>query len=290
MKIFNLPNDIFPGNYVEKDSIIIYDYTAQMESLKGKSVLNKNAISLVVSGQKTMHFAQKTVNANDNEIHFLSAGNCIASIGLSGQTFRSILIFFDDNVLNSFFIKNDRQIQKFEAKHEANAESYISIKKDDFILHFISSLELLLKNGKQISQEMKTLKFEELLQYLLETYPHELLLFQGSLTKNNSDLEIRKVVELNMHNKLSVEELAFLCNMSISTFKRRFERIYNTSPNNWFLQQKMKMAETLLRNYLERPGEIFHKIGYENHSSFTKSFKKIYGVTPKKFQGRILNV
>jgi AraC family transcriptional regulator, exoenzyme S synthesis regulatory protein ExsA len=125
---------------------------------------------------------------------------------------------------------------------------------------------------------------------LLETYPHELLLFQGSLTKNNSDLEIRKVVELNMNNKLSVEELAFLCNLSISTFKRRFEGIYNTSPSNWFLQQKMKMAENLLLNRFERPGEIFHKIGYENHSSFTKSFKKIYGVTPKKFQGRILNV
>ena len=101
-------------------------------------------------------------------------------------------------------------------------------------------------------------------------------------------LEIRKVVENNISSNLTVEELAFLCHLSPSTFKRNFARIYHTTPINWFLEQRMKMAAGMLRLQKEKPSEIFYRLGYENHSSFTKAFRKFYGVSPSEFEG--LNV
>jgi AraC-like DNA-binding protein len=89
---------------------------------------------------------------------------------------------------------------------------------------------------------------------------------------------------------LSVEELAFLCNTSLSTFKRRFQKIYGTSPNKWILQKRMELAKHLLEHHHEKPGDIYYKIGYENHSSFSQSFKQVYGVTPRDFQSAYLNV
>ena len=41
-------------------------------------------------------------------------------------------------------------------------------------------------------------------------------------------------------------------------------------------------ASLLLQN--ENPSEVFYKIGYESHSSFSQSFKQIYGISPKQFQ------
>jgi AraC-like DNA-binding protein len=51
----------------------------------------------------------------------------------------------------------------------------------------------------------------------------------------------------------------------------------------------MEIARELLQNNHEKPGDIFYKIGYENHSSFTKSFKQIFGLTPQDFQKQKLN-
>ena len=91
-------------------------------------------------------------------------------------------------------------------------------------------------------------------------------------------------METNITNNISIEDLAFLCNTSLSTFKRRFLKLYGTSPSKWILQRRMEIAKDLLLHHHEKPSEVYHKVGYENHSSFTQSFKQTFGLTPKDFQ------
>jgi len=233
MDIINLPQDILPGDGKGSDSIIFYDYSPPRGFFKNKAILHKHAISLVISGEKTMHFAEKTVDTGDREIHFLSAGNCVASMDLAAATpFRSLLIFFDNDLLTNFFIKYPSQ--------KTPPASYLSFAKDAFILNFIDSLLLLLQSKAPLSIEMRLLKLEELWLYLLEKYPDRLLSFQPDPNKHPDDLTIRKMVETNITSNISIAELAFLCHMSLSTFKRRFIKLYGKSPNEWFLQEKMK--------------------------------------------------
>jgi AraC family transcriptional regulator, exoenzyme S synthesis regulatory protein ExsA len=289
MDIFNLPEDIFPDKN-NTDTIIIHDYLAPAGFFSGKSVLHKNAISLVISGRKTMHFAEKMVNIEADEFHFLSAGNCLVSMKQSGKNeFRSILIFFDNRVLNDFYVKYDTVIAGFKNTLPVQNQPYIAIKKDAFVKNFITSLQLLLQSNQAISQEMKLLKFEELMLHILEKYPASLLSFQNTKNRDFNDLEIRKAVEANILNNINLEEMAFLCNMSLSTFKRRFAKIYGSPPNKWILQKRMEVARDLLLVHGEKPGEIFYKVGYENHSSFTQSFKQTFGQTPRDFQLQQLN-
>jgi len=82
MDIFNLPQDITAHQNNNSNEIFIHHYNAPLGSFKGKSILHKNAVSLVISGTKTMHFANKTVNIQDGEFHFLSVGNCIVTMDL----------------------------------------------------------------------------------------------------------------------------------------------------------------------------------------------------------------
>ncbi|WP_420152093.1 helix-turn-helix domain-containing protein, partial [Siphonobacter sp.] len=77
---------------------------------------------------------------------------------------------------------------------------------------------------------------------------------------------------------------AFLCHTSLSTFKRRFAKIYGTSPNKWFLEKRMQKAAQLLKQGDYKVSEVYYEIGYENLSSFIQSFKQVYGVTPKQYQ------
>jgi AraC-like DNA-binding protein len=291
MKIHNLPQDIFKNKKEAEQSLLFHNYSATVGTFKGRSILQKNAISLVISGEKTMHFANTTVNIKDNEFHFLSAGNCLASMDLSKKKlFRSILIFFDNKVLTDFYLKHSKTIEQLKKGKKIESRGYVAFQKDKFIYNYIDSLSLLFQSDVKISSEMKLLKFEELMLYLLEKHPSMVLSFQSSQSKDFDDLEIRKAVEANVTNPVSLEELAFLCNVSLSTFKRRFQKIYGTSPSKWMLQRKMEIARDLLQHYNEKPSEVYHKIGYENHSSFAQSFKETYGITPKEFQSQQLTV
>ena len=286
----DLPEDILSADKEQSDGIIFHDYTAT-GSLRGKSVLSKNAISLVISGEKTMHFANKTVYIKSDEFHFLSSGNCVASMNPSNkEVFRSILLFFDDKTLSDFYIKYDSIISPLKANQKILSQHYIAFKKDSFVSNYISSLDLLLRSTGKISPAMKLLKFEELLLHLIEKYPNQFLSFQTPKCQDLNDLEIRKAVETNITNQINLEELAFLCNTSISTFKRRFIKMYGMAPNKWILQKRMETAKHLLVHHNEKPSDVYYKVGFENHSSFTQSFKKNFGITPKEFQQQQLNV
>jgi AraC-like DNA-binding protein len=72
--------------------------------------------------------------------------------------------------------------------------------------------------------------------------------------------------------------------MSLSSFKRRFARIYGNSPNRWLLEKRMERAAKMLRQHNRKASEIYYELGYENLSSFIQSFKQIYGITPKQYQ------
>ena len=290
MVIFNLPQDIFKNKKIKAQEIIFHHYHAPAGSFKGKSILHQNAISLVISGTKTMHFAKTTVNIKDHEFHFLSAGNCIVTMDLpKTKSFESILIFFDNKVLSDFYLKYDAQVAAIKKKSTIKIEPYIALKKNDFVKNFISTLKLLLQSADEISIEMRRLKFEELMLHLLEKYPLQFLAFPLSKSRDMEDLEIRKATETNVTKNISLEELAFLCNLSLSTFKRRFQKIYGIPPNKWMLQKRMELAKELIIRDGQRPSEVYHQVGYENHSSFTQSFKQFFGVTPNKFYAPKMN-
>ena len=160
----------------------------------------------------------------------------------------------------------------------------LTFKKDTFIRNYITSLDLLLQSGEQLSPELKVLKLEELMIYLFETNADAVASFRINSGSDIKDLELRYVVETNIASQMSVEEMAFLCNASLSTFQRRFNVIYGLSPQKWLLEQKLQLAARLLQEPGEKPSDVYMKVGYENHSSFSKSFKQQFGISPKEFR------
>jgi len=140
----------------------------------------------------------------------------------------------------------------------------------------------MLESSTCLSPEFRQLKLEELLLYLLDQDASKFRSLQ-IVARDAEELSMRKAVESNIGNVVTIEELAFLCHMSSSTFKRRFGRIYNTSPQKWLLSQKLQLAAELLSQPAEKLSDVYLKIGYENHSSFSQAFKQAYGLTPSEF-------
>ena len=72
--------------------------------------------------------------------------------------------------------------------------------------------------------------------------------------------------------------------MSVSTFKREFEKNFKSPPSKWFQEKRLEHAAFLLKNKSKRPSDLFEEIGYESLSNFIQAFKTKFGVTPKRYQ------
>jgi len=262
----------------------IHHYVSDLKAVKSKIFLSQNIISFLEQGEKIVHYADSKTTITSDHFAILSSGNCLITEKLPvNNDYRSFMLFFDNAALMNFFVKYTTIISEISPKPNRIKKPFLVFEKDAIIRNYIDSLKLVQLKQESFSDKIIELKFEELMLHLLEKYPDEILSFQLKNQEENSDYNIRKAVELNITNNLTLEELAFLCHTSVSTFKRKFVKLYSSTPSQYFLHQKMDMAKALLLKN-ENPSEVFYKIGYENHSSFSKSFKQIYGISPKQFQ------
>lgn len=291
MQVINLPQDLNPAQYREEDQILLRPFTSLCKTKKNRVILHRNMIHLLIEGRKTVIYGGQSTTVNDNAFLFLASGSCLTTSVLSDKgDYQAILLYFSDSAMLDFYMKYDRLVQQHRQVRQLPPASFITFEKDIFLRNYIESLRLMLQLDQPLPQEICILKFEELLLYLLQTAPETLLQFRINQHADMQDFEIRKAVEGNIARPVTVEELAFLCSMSLSTFKRRFTKIYGTSPQRWLLEQKMQVAARLLKDPQTRPGDVYDKVGYETHSSFSKSFRQIFGVTPSAYQEQNMNV
>ena len=90
-------------------------------------------------------------------------------------------------------------------------------------------------------------------------------------------------MEDNFCFNLALDKYAALCNRSLSTFKRDFEKIYNSKPGKWLLEKRLNHAMQLLRNQHKTINEVAFECGFESVSHFSRSFKARFDLTPSSF-------
>lgn len=196
----------------------------------------------------------------------------------TNNSYRSVLLFFTNEAVLQL-------VKKYAIVPSKRTErkTIQSIPFDRYLRSFAESLTSLDHLSSSNRQRVLQVKFEELILYLTDSLDYSFL--ESLITSvNDYDLHFQQVVENNKLNKLTLNELAFLCNMSLSTFKRTFEKQYRVSPSKWFQERRLEYAAILLKNERKRPSDIYLDIGYESLTNFIQAFKSKYGVTPKKFQ------
>jgi AraC-like DNA-binding protein len=118
--------------------------------------------------------------------------------------------------------------------------------------------------------------------YLLHKQGESFATFISNLVGSRKDVDFRVKIESESLNKLTLEEMAFLCNMSLSTFKRNFLNTYGISPQKWFQNKRLQFAYEALKNNSKTPSDLYLELGYSSLSSFSTAFTNIFGVPPTK--------
>ena len=115
-------------------------------------------------------------------------------------------------------------------------------------------------------------------------HPYDVLSEQDKdfLTKTMST-----ITEQLENNSVNVDELASALAMSTSQFRRRLSALTGETPQSYITNIRMQKARHLLDTHLELSVlEVALQCGYDDQSSFTRAFKRFFGITPSEYQQR----
>ncbi|WP_299675343.1 GyrI-like domain-containing protein [uncultured Tenacibaculum sp.] len=106
----------------------------------------------------------------------------------------------------------------------------------------------------------------------------------------NNDIAVRiykaiQYIEENSSTKLLLEDVASKAHFSPFHFHRIFKAITGETFNNFIVRKRIeKSADYLLHKPDKSISEIAFSSGFSSISSFSRTFKKFYGMSPKQFQ------
>ncbi|MCH9682591.1 MAG: helix-turn-helix transcriptional regulator [Deltaproteobacteria bacterium] len=83
---------------------------------------------------------------------------------------------------------------------------------------------------------------------------------------------------------LQVPDLAELCAMSLSSFKRHFQSVYGTTPGKWLTKIRLDHARAMVVGGDVAVSEIGRACGYRDASAFIRAFRRRFGATPQSLR------
>ncbi|WP_298418391.1 helix-turn-helix domain-containing protein [uncultured Kordia sp.] len=276
MAIENIP-EIYLSNTKKRPDLFVYDFKMTNDVVKSKVNLGMNMFSFLQVGKKQVHFAGNSIAVNKDQSLLLKKGNWLWTELLETEAiYYCKLLFFSEKVLKEFLEKHTeaRSILRDEVP-------YFVIRNDAYITSYLNSLVTIHEAPAIFMENLLSVKFEELLLYLINKYGDTFKLYLQSLIVKETSA-FKKIVESKIHSNLKLEEIAFLCNMSLSTFKRHFIKEYDVSPGKWLQNKRLQKAKEMLEQGDCKPSDIYLDFGYNNLSNFSIAFKNKFGFSPSK--------
>ncbi|PLK43276.1 AraC family transcriptional regulator [Emticicia sp. TH156] len=129
------------------------------------------------------------------------------------------------------------------------------------------------------------LMIQELIIRIVQTETR--VLYSKNAARLASDNRIAHVVNYikeNIREQIQVEQLCRLACMSESNFYRVFKEEMGISPIEFIIEERIKLASSLLKNPEFRIKDVYFESGFNSLSYFNRIFKKKYKVSPSEYK------
>lgn len=149
---------------------------------------------------------------------------------------------------------------------------------------FVQGLFIYFENPELMDEELALLKMKELILILLKTYQQQdARQFIASLFRPDR-IRFTEAVERNICSNITIEQMAFICHKSLSSFKREFKKVYQQSPAKYIKEKRLERAAQLLQSSTDSIAHIAYDVGFQDVTTFSASFRERFQIPPSKYR------
>ena len=248
--------ELFHGSYQK------YQFAKHFHRVPAIGVVDRGTMSTYCRRENHIVGMGTVLLLNPGDVH------APAPAGTSGWSFR--MFYLDSSFFAAVSPDGQQEIPRFRAPFVHDRE----LAKKLFRLH--------------VAMESKgqRLEFEDTLVSILLDLTQRYTESPSSSAPIKQDRSVIGMalhyLEANYHRNLSLAELANFSAYGTSHFLRLFRETVGLTPHAYLTQLRVERGMSLLQSGLSIV-EIANRLGFVDQSHFTKSFKKILGVTPGRY-------
>ncbi len=240
---------------------------------------NEACFYYVLDGHSNIHTPDGIRDIPRLEGFALQCGQYVANfIGdLPQKNIEVVVVKFPREVIRKIY---DVDFQALLAKQHQSAVAYRNVRYTPMLKQYIDGLLFYIENPQLAIEELLVLKIKELFLLLAQTDNFEAIeqLIQSLFQEYESSFT--SIIEEYVYTNVKLAELAHLCAMSLSTFKRRFRREFGQTPRQYFTSKRMDRARHLIEHAELPLAEVAEQSGYSDYANFSAAFKRYFGDNP----------
>lgn len=246
---------------------------------------NEACFLYVLQGEQISHSATTNIPLGPKDAILMKCGTHMGEWLASSKynQCEAIAVHLYPDVLRRIY-ENDIPDFIKQYKKGINTISAHKIAGDELVDNFIKSLEFYFDNPRLVDDELIKLKLKELILLLTKTEKAASIMELISSLFSPKEVGLKQVIDTHLYSNLTVEELAALCSLSLSSFKREFAKVFNDSPAQYLKNKKIERGAELLLLSDQRISEIAYDCGFADVSHFSKSFHERYGISPTQYR------
>ena len=111
------------------------------------------------------------------------------------------------------------------------------------------------------------------------------MIFNGQKDHNDEPIkQAQNYIEENFEQKLNIDAIASLMNVSGRSFLRRFKKATSNTPLEYIQRVKIEAAKKKLESTTLNINEVMYSIGYNDEKAFRNTFRKYSGLAPLQYR------
>ena len=260
--------------YQEDIEFVFYDKLHQHDEIQ---------ISFIDKGTGTLLVGDTISSFAENDIFILGSNlpHAFKSDKNGSEKSKMLTLFFTETSFGESFFKLNELAEINYLFSKSLQGLSLTSNKTEIIKNFLK-----LKNASKLA---RFILFLEILKMVSEAISIPLSTFVD--TKKYSDTEgkrMRNVFDFtieNAHQKISLEDIANIANMTKNAFCKYFKKRTNKTYINFLTEVRIENACKLLKSDKDVSiNEIAYKVGFNNISNFNRKFKEVKKMTPISYR------
>lgn len=248
------------------------------------SFVDEARFVFIINGKSNLYVPNSSLKLETSDCFLMKCDNFVNVWEVNeGNTKSEVMVMhFYPDVLKLIYDDNIPEV--FKSKNIKAHGPVTKIETNEMLVNYIRSLEFYFQNPSLMNDELIKLKVRELIQIMLNSD------LSGSIKNMFSDLfkanayDFKEVIHAHLYEDLSLQDLAFFTGLSLSTFKRKFQSVFKTSPTKYIKSKRLEKALTLLQTTDERISDIAYDCGFNDIGYFSKLFKTTYQLSPSDYK------